>query len=279
MRREVALAATLIVAGCSGSAPHNVANPAGSSAPSRVISLAPSLTEIAFAVGCGPALIADTAYDDYPAPAKALPHIADLGHADLERIAQLAPTVVLALHDQEHEAAPIQARLGVPVVYLPNRNLSDLYTDIARVALACGRQAQGVTLATGIRRKIADIAQAPHRKTRPRVLYLLGLPGFTAGSSSYISDLIALAGGENVAGSIPHPYPNLSAEAIIKADPDLIIVSNDTPFGPDVRSRQPWSSLRAVREGRVVRPPDDSIVERDGPRVVQGLSWLSAQFR
>ncbi|MBV8222594.1 MAG: ABC transporter substrate-binding protein [Candidatus Eremiobacteraeota bacterium] len=245
----------------------------------RVISLAPSLTEIAFAVDCGNKLVADTAYDDYPSQAKALPHVADLGHADLERIARLAPTLIVALHDQEHEGAPIHARLGVPVVYLPNRNLSDLYADIEGVALACGTQPQGAALATKIRRQIAEIRERPHRATPTRVLYLLGLPGFSAGSSSYINDLIVLAGGQNVAGSIAQPYPNLSAEAILKADPDLIIVSNDTPFGADVRSREPWRSLRAVQQGHVVRPPDDSIVERNGPRVIEGLDWLSAQLR
>jgi len=273
-------AATVLLVSCSS--PQRGSTVPTASPPAfhpRVISLAPSLTEIAFAVGCGGKLVADTAYDDYPARAKALPHVADLGHADLERIAQIAPTVVVALHDQEHEGAPVHERLGVPVVYLPNRDLSDLYADIAGVALACGTQLQGAALTSKIRRRIAEIREKPHGVTRKRVLYLLGLPGFTAGSPSYINDLIVLAGGQNVAGSIAQPYPNLSAEAIIRADPDLIIVSNDTPFGADVRARQPWRSLRAVRDGRVVRPPDDSILERNGPRVVQGLDWLSAQLR
>jgi len=253
---------------------------ASPSSPPRVITLAPSLTEIAYAVGCSDALIADTKYDDYPSAAKTLPHVADLSHADLERIAQLRPTVAVALHDQEHEGAPIQARLGVPVVYLPNRRLNDLYADIAGVAAACNRTAQGNALARDIKARLARVvAGQPRGGRRPRVLFLLGLPGFTAGKSSYISDLIALAGGDNIAGDLDQPYPDLSAEAIVRADPQVIIVSNDTPFGADVRAREPWRSTTAVQRGRVLRPPNDSILERNGPRVVQGLEWLSAQLR
>lgn len=270
--------AALVLGACS-SAQRAAVHSSPPAASPRVISLAPSLTEIAFAIGCRDALVADTAYDDYPAAAKQLPHVADLAHADLERIAALSPTIVVALHDQEHEAAPISERLGVAVVYLPNRRLSDLYADIAGVAAACRRPAQGAALTRRIRGQIVGIAaRSAKRAPRPRVLYVLGLPGFTAGGSSYINDLITIAGGDNVAATSAAPYPDMSAEAIVKEDPDLIIVSNDTPFGPDMRSREPWRSLRAVRAGRVVRPPDDSIIERNGPRVVQGLEWLADQF-
>jgi iron complex transport system substrate-binding protein len=270
--------AALVLGGCSP-AQRVAVHSSPQAQSSRVISLAPSLTEIAFAIGCRDQLVADTAYDDYPAAAKQLPHVADLAHADLERIAALSPTVVVALHDQEHEAAPISERLGVAVIYLPNRRLNDLYADIVGVAAACGRPAQGAALVQQMREKIDGIAaHSATRAPRPRVLYLLGLPGFTAGGTSYINDLITIAGGDNVAAASAAPYPDLSAEAIVKADPDVIIVSNDTPFGPDMRSREPWRSLRAVRTGHVVRPPDDSILERNGPRVVQGLAWLADQF-
>ena len=130
--------------------------------------------------------------------------------------------------------------------------------------------------------KRASRASSPASRTAGAAracCFLLGLPGFTAGKSSYISDLIALAGGDNIAGELDQPYPDLSAEAIVRADPQVIIVSNDTPFGADVRAREPWRSTTAVQRGRVLRPPNDSILERNGPRVVQGLEWLSAQLR
>jgi len=267
----IAAAAT----GC-GQTPSSIAT----HATPRVISLAPSLTEIAFAVGCGDALIGDTTFDDYPAAAKTLPHVGDLVHADLERIAQLSPTVVVALHDQEREGSAITAHLRVPVVYLPNRNIRDLYADIDGVAAACRKQAQGAALSAELRARIERVAkEAADKHTHPRVFYLLGLPGFTAGKRSYLNDAIALAGGVNVAGAVDQPYPNFGEEAILRADPDIIIVSKSVGFGADVRAREPWRSLRAVRDGKVISPPDDSILERDGPRIVDGVEWLSVALR
>jgi iron complex transport system substrate-binding protein len=109
---------------------------------------------------------------------------------------------------------------------------------------------------------------------RPKVFFLLGLPGFTAGQHSFIDDLITLAGGVNVARDIRQPYPDVSAEWLLESDPDVIVVARDTQFGSDVRTKEPWRSLRAVQDGRIVRPPSDDLLERDGPRIADGLAWL-----
>jgi iron complex transport system substrate-binding protein len=153
--------------------------------------------------------------------------------------------------------------------------LRDLDGDIVGVGRACGREAQAATLKDDLDRRIAAIsARALNARPKLKVLYLLGLPGYAAGPHSFLNDMIVAAGGTNVAGSADEPYPNLSAEAIVNMDPDVIIVSHSTPFDADVRAREPWRSLRAVRTGRVLRPPSDDIMERDGPRIVSGLAWL-----
>jgi len=241
----------------------------------RIVSLAPSLTEIAYAIHCDDELIGDTTFDDYPPAAKKLPHIADLSHVDLEALAKLRPTTVLALHDEEKEGSEIRERLGVPVTYLPNRGIDDVFADIAGVGKACGTtlyaDEQTTMLRTGIR---LIAAKAAHETAKPRVLFLLGLPGFTAGKSSYLDDLIRLAGGVNVAGDVDQAYPDLSGEAIVAMQPDVIVVGREVPFGEDVRSREPWHSLAAVRSGRVEISPDDDILERPDPRIVEGLAWL-----
>jgi len=245
--------------------------------PARIVTLAPSLTEIAYAIGCGPQLVADTSYDDYPAAARRLPHVADLITLDLERLAVLQPTAVVALHDQEREADPVVSRLGIPVTYLPNRKLDDLFADIAGVGEACRRQQSAAAFARSLRVKLLQTtARARRYATHPRVLFLLDLPGFTVGKNSFLDDLIRLAGGVNVAGAINQPYPNVSAEWLLGVNPDLIIVSRATPFDGAVRRTEPWRSLRAVQRGRVYRPPSDDIVQRNGPRIIEGLSWLVA---
>ena len=245
-----------------------------------VVSLAPSLTEIAYAIGCGPQLVADTTYDDYPAAARRLPHVADLVQVDLERIAVLEPRIVLALHDQEREGAPLQTRLGLHVVYLPNRGLPDLFKDITAVGSACDRRDGAAKLAASLQRRLTRLhAQTQRYHSRPKVFVLLDLPGFTAGKNSFLDDLVRLAGGVNVTGGINQPYPNVSAEWLLDTQPDVIIVSRATPFGAAVRATQPWRGLRAVQRGRVFSPPSDDIVQRNGPRIVDGLAWLAGIIR
>ena len=279
LRRSSAFASATLLLAVSSCAPHLPRMQATSSLP-RLISLAPSLTEIVFAIGCGPDLVGDTAYDDFPAAARALPHVGDVRTADLERVAQLQPSLVLALHDEEAEASPIEHRLGVPVVYLPNRDLRDLDGDIVGVGSACGRQSQASRLKDDLDRRIASIRARSLASQPPvRVLYLLGLPGYAAGPHSFLNDMIVAAGGVNVAAAADEPYPNLSAESIVSMNPDVIIVARDTPFDAGARAREPWRSLRAVRLGRVLRPPSDDIMERNGPRIVDGLAWLQHALR
>ncbi|HXW75773.1 MAG TPA: helical backbone metal receptor [Candidatus Eremiobacteraceae bacterium] len=273
MRARAAL--IVLALGVAGCQPDTQAAPP--SANPRIVSLAPSLTEIAFAIGCGPKLVADTTFDDYPTEAARLPHVADVTHVDLERLAKIAPTTVIALHDQETEGGPIARTLpNVSVIYLPNRRLPDLYADIDGVGEACGSVASAHALVLTMQREIGAIATREARvRPKPRVLYLLGLPGYVAGTQSYLSDLISIAGGVNAAQGVDEAYPDLDAEAILAADPDVLVVAHDVPFGADVRSREPWRSLRAVHDGAVVSPPNDDIIERPGPRIIQGLRWLA----
>jgi len=243
--------------------------------PERIVTLAPSLTEIAYAAGCGPELVADTTYDDHPSAARSLPHVADLVSVDLERLTALRPTVVIALHDQERQAAPISTRLRVPVVYLPNRNLDDLFADIRRVGDICGKADAAASLSHSLHARLDAVArQAARYRSHPTVLFLLDLPGFTAGAESFLNDLIRLAGGVNVAGDIRQAYPNLSGESLLAMDPQVMIVAREVRFDAGIRAQEPWRSIIAVKRGRVLRPPSDDILERNGPRVVQGLEWL-----
>ena len=137
---------------------------------------------------------------------------------------------------------------------------------------------QASKLSAGVRARLASLraraGELTREGVRPRVLFLLGLPGFTVGKGTFLDDVIQASGGINVAGTIDQPYPNLSDESIAALDPDVIVVGRDVPFGADVRAREPWRSLRAVREGNVKTPPDDDIIERPGPRIVQGVAWL-----
>lgn len=269
-----ALFALLLTTGVASSSALSLAEPVHQG---RIVSLAPSLTEIVYALGCGPQLVADTTYDNYPSAARSLPHVADLVQVDLERMAVLRPSLVLALHDQEREGAPLQGRLVLTVVYLPNRSLDDLFKDIASVGEACHAQKAAAGLSRMLHERLARIAARARRYPKhPSVLFLLDLPGFTVGKNTFLDDLIRLAGGRNVAAGIDQPYPNVSSEWLLGVQPDVIIVSKATPFSRDVRATEPWRSLRAVQNNRVFSPPSDDIVQRNGPRITDGLQWLMA---
>jgi len=243
--------------------------------PQRIVTLAPSLTEIAYAVDCGRLLVADTTYDDFPPAARSLPHVADLVNVDLERLSALHPTKVIALHDQEREAAPIASRLHIDVMYLPNRNIDDIFTDISRVGQLCSTSSAAARLSRVMHARIAAVAKRAARYSdRPRVFFLLDLPGFTAGSQSFLNDLIVLAGGVNTAGTIHQAYPNVSSESVLAMDPEVLIIGRAVQLGPHVLAQEPWRSISAVKNGRVMRPPSDDIIERNGPRIVEGLEWL-----
>jgi ABC-type Fe3+-hydroxamate transport system substrate-binding protein len=115
------------------------------------------------------------------------------------------------------------------------------------------------------------------RGRRPRVFVVLGVaPIYTVGGGSYIARLIELAGGENAA-TLPSPYGAYAAEALLAAQPDLLVVDPAVRLG-DVVDRPPWSALRAVREGHVAELPDPAILERPGPRYNDGLAWLIAKL-
>ena len=241
----------------------------------RIVTLAPSLTEIAYAVGCGSQLVADTTFDDYPAAARSLPHVADLVNVDLERLSALHPTKVIALHDQEREAAPIASRLHIPVLYLPNRNIDDVFSDNSEVGQVCGTSSEAAQLSKTMRARIAAVAKRAARyKDKPRVFFLIDLPAFTAGSQSFLNDLIRLAGGVNAAGSIRQAYPNVSSESVLAMDPEVLIIGRAVQVGPHVLEQEPWRSISAMKNGRMFRPPSDDIIERNGPRIVEGLEWL-----
>jgi iron complex transport system substrate-binding protein len=269
--------AALCLCACAGSGPAGRGTgtqrtPAGQP---RIVSLAPSLTEIAYAIGCGPELVGDTSFDDYPQAATRLPHVADLVSVDLERLSTLAATRVIALHDQEGQAAPIRRQLHIPVIFLPNRELGDLFVDIEGVGQACRRGREARKLARSLREQLFTLGrEAANYRTKPRVFFLLGLPGFTAGRHSFVDGLISLAGGVNVAGTITQPYPDVSAEWLLQADPDVIVAAREAGFDADVRAREPWQTMRAVRAGHIVEPPSDDVLERNGPRIVEGLRWL-----
>ncbi|MBK8823355.1 MAG: cobalamin-binding protein [Anaerolineales bacterium] len=250
----------------------------------RIISLAPSNTEILFAVGAGAQVIGRDAYSDYPAEAL---DVADIGDTyaglNTELIVSLKPDLILAAEINTAEQVKALEDLGLTVYYLKNPNtLEEMYTNLEIVAQLTGQDPTKLTDSLKARVAAVDEKILP-LSSRISVFYELDgtdpAKPYTAGSGTFINLLIERAGGYNIASDI-EGYPQLSLEQVVAADP-MFIVLGDSAFGVTaeaVAARPGWENLSAVKSGQVL-PFDDNLLSRPGPRLVDGLEALAKLLR
>ena len=250
----------------------------------RIVLLAPSNTEILFAVGAGAQIVGRDEASDYPAEALALPTVGGWSGFSSEAIVALQPDLVLGLAGDFNppELAAELEGLGLTVFYLPNpATIEEMYTNLETVGKLTGHESEATALIESLQARVAVVdAQIASIAERPVVFYELDAANpskpWTAGPGSFIDLLIARAGGTNAAGQLQGAWVQVSLEEIILLDPDLIILG-DSLYGetPEkVAARTGWEVLRAVQEGKVY-PFDDNLVSRPGPRLVDGLEALA----
>lgn len=243
-------------------------------APPRVLSLAPSHTELVFALGAGDRLVGRTPACDFPPAAAAVPPVGDLFPPDYERIVGAAPDLVLMLDGQVDVRRRLEGQ-GLTVAVVQPRTLP----DVARAMRTMGRLL-GIDGEPSAARFEAALAAAsrPVAADAPRVFYEVGSqPLFGAGPGGFVGDLIRRAGARN-ALSGDAQWPRVSTEQLIAGAPDLIVVGNAARRDALKQDPPPaWRALPAVKSGRVVAVPDADVFVRPGPRVLDGLRWLAAE--
>ncbi len=247
-------------------------------APARIISLAPSVTEIVFALGLGERLVAVDNHSDFPPEVKTLPHFQTYP-LNLEQLVSFNPDLVLAgsITSQEEIVKMQDLKLNVLVVGTSTSSFDSVLTDIALVGEATGQQAKAERITDTMTQRLTAIRSLVAKATsRPRVYWELDAtdPGkpFTPGPGSFVDELITLAGGTNVASNAKSTWAQVNSEEIVAANPEVIIMS-DVAYGISVeslRGRSGWGTIQAVRANRVF-PIDDNLVSRQGPRIVDGL--------
>ena len=257
----------LTIAACSAAAPARV------DVPHRIVSLIPSLTEDLFAIGAGPLVVGVSEYSDFPRAAAALPVIANASSANVERIVQLQPDVVVGIASQTAAAADVR-RAGIRTVLLDDNGFDDIFRDIESLGVLSGHVEDAHDLTDRLRARTTALMRTVRKRAQPlRVFVVLGTgPIFTVGDASYVSKLITLAGGVNAA-QLGSAYGAYSAEALLALQPDVLVADSSVQL-QSVLDRPPWNALRAVREHRVAVLPDAAILERPGPRYNDGLAWL-----
>lgn len=251
--------------------------------PQRIVSIAPSNTEILFAIGAGDQVVGRDQFSDYPEATK---NVTNIGSAfdklNTELIVSLKPDLVLAAEINTPEQVKQLEDLGITVYYLKNpHTLEELYGNLETVARLTGHEAETATLVEALKKRVVAVdAKIATVSSRPSVFYELDSTDpakpYTAGKDSFVTLLIERAGGSNIAADL-EGYPQMSLEQIVAADPTFIILGDATWGGvtPEMVAARPgWENLSAVKNEKVV-PFDDNLVSRPGPRLVDGLEQLA----
>ena len=252
----------------------------------RVLSMAPSNTEILFAVGAGDQVVGRDDFSDYPEAAKNVASIGSTFEAlNTELIVSMKPDLVLAAEINTPEQVKALEDLGLTVYYLKNpTTLEEMYTNLEIVAKLTGHEAEAATLVESLKKRVAAVDEKiMSLNSRFNVFYELDgtdpAKPYTAGKGTFITLLIERAGGYNIASDI-EGYPQLSLEQVVAADPAFIILG-DAKFGttPELIAQRPgWANLSAVKNKQVF-PFNDDLLSRPGPRMVDGLEELAKLLR
>lgn len=246
----------------------------------RVVSLAPNLTEIVFAIGAGDRLVGRTTYCNYPAEAKEVAEVGDTLNPSLERIISLKPQVVLISTASQLEVFTQQLQhQNIAVFVTDPHDLEGVFRSIDRIGEVLGHTEQSRLLVQELRERTNAVEQAVKQKPPVRVFYQLSAePLYTAGHDAFVTDLIGRAGGISVTADVPGAWPKYSDESALAANPDAIILPTGGSMG--AANAAVTNALRqspAVLEGRVYKINDDHLV-RPGPRAIDGLEAMAKAF-
>lgn len=245
-------------------------------APERIVSIAPSNTEILFALGLDDQVVAVDAFSDYPPEATAKPQVGDYVEPDLEQVVAAAPDLVLAAGIHEGTVLPALESLGVLVVVVEPETLDEVYEGIGLIGRIAAVPERAERLVCDLETRVAAVESAVAGASRPRVFFELAPELYTAGPGSFIDDMITRAGGENIAADAAEMWPQLSNEAVVAADPEVILLADHeagvTPA--EVADRPGWQEVDATVQSRIA-PIDPDLVARPGPRIVDGLEEIA----
>ena len=252
----------------------------------RIVSLAPSNTEILFAIGAGPQLVGRDVLSDFPPEAQAVTDIGDTFiELNIELIISLEPDLVLAAEITPEEQVTQLEQLGINVFWLANPvDFEGLYANLVTVGQMTGHELDAADLAASLQVRVAAVDSAvAGRNETPSVFYELDASDpaapWTSGAGTFIDLLISRAGGQNAAAGLQGAFAQISIEELLVQDPAVILLG-DAAYGITVESigqRAGWSDLAAVQTGNVY-PFDDNLVSRPGPRLVDALEELARLF-
>ena len=248
--------------------------------PERIVTFAPSATEIVFALGLGDRLVGVAgAFDDYPAAAKGIDEIGGAGDfgvdPNIEKVVSLRPDLFLTISGGDQWKERLRD-LGVPVFTTDSTDLPDVLHDIETVGRLTGTAGAAGAMVAKMQAAAADVEARVAGDPAVRCFYEVYYPPLTTvGPDTFIGDLLARAGCRSVSARARSDYPQWSVEDLVRQDPEVYLVSSESGATPKaVASRPGFDAVAAIAAGRVI-PVDADLVSRPGPRVVDGLRLLA----
>jgi iron complex transport system substrate-binding protein len=257
----------------------------------RIISLAPSVTEMVFEAGGGDRLVGTVDYSDYPAAARRIPRVGSNQQLDLERIASLRPDLVLVwFHDNATREVEQLSTLGLPMFHVEPRRIEDVPGALERIGQLLDTRAVADAAAKRFRDRHADLRARYAGRAQVGAFYQIAeSPLLTISDKQIISDVIRLCGGRNVFGSESAIVPQVSTESVVTANPDVILAAAlgernvdgvlpvRAPGDPSFSMWKPFSTMKAVRAGQMWLIPAN-IISRPGPRILDGVEAVCRTF-
>lgn len=246
--------------------------------PERLISLAPSNTEILYALGCQDRLVGVTSYCDYPKDAKKKEKVGTFASPNLEKILSLKPDVVFLTDGVQ---APVIKRLEeakITTFVVSPKTVNGMIDDLTRIGKVVGSENRAKSVSDNLKKRLAKVESTlSHVKKKKTAFYeLYHEPLMTVGAKSPINDILNKAGVINIAGDIQSAYPQYSLETLVQKNPDVYLASTGSMQSPgDILKRSGWAGLSAVKNNRVY-VFDENIINRPGPRMIDAVEKIAA---
>lgn len=236
---------------------------------------------LVYAVGLQDKLVGVDDFSNYPPEAESKEKVGGFSKPNLEKIVSLSPDLILAANLHVKSVVPELEKRGLKVVVLQAETLDLVPDNLELIGKIGGSPELADKAAADYRARVeAVVTKVKGVSERPRVFFELDPALYTAGPDTFLDDMITKAGGENIAGDAPTAWPQLSQEAVVAKDPQIIVLADDLPDAggvtPEVvKARPGWDVIDAVKNNRIVTVPNRDITSRPAPRAVEGLEFLA----
>jgi iron complex transport system substrate-binding protein len=247
--------------------------------PQRIVSVAPNVTEILFALGLEDRLVGVSIYCQYPPEAMKKEKIGGYINPSLEKIVALRPDLVIGIAEGDLRTFVDKlASLKVPVYITNPRDALEVLTSIGKIGEVTFAREPASRIVRSMEERIRKVQDKVRGRPRPRVLHILDFnPLISAGKGTFVDDLIRLAGGRNVAETATGKYPRFSMEEVLVQDPEVILLASMKSQDPLVKQRrwwERWKTISAVKQGRIY-VLDSDLIHRPSPRMADGLEQVA----